>query len=221
MGSIELRARVFTLITLKHLVNRAIKNEMSFLQAQIRPHFLYNAFNTISAIALSDGPLASELIDNLSTYLRYSFHSGGQNDLVTIKEETELVESYIKIEEARFGDRLEVTMDLQPDLNFSLPPLTIQPLVENAVRHGSLHSSGKTRIAITMYRKGNDAVIEITDNGPGIDIGKVQTILESEEASAGIGLYNVHRRLKLRYNRGLEINNLKEGGTRVTIKIPL
>mgnify|MGYP000858967149 FL=1 len=221
VGSIELRARIFTLITLKHLVNRAIKNEMSFLQAQIRPHFIYNALNTISAVALSDGPLASELIDNLSTYLRYSFHSGSQNDLVTIKEEIELVESYIKIEEARFGDRLEVTLDIQPDLNFSLPPLTIQPLVENAVRHGSLHSSGKTRIAITMYRKGNDAVIEITDNGPGVDIGKVQTILESEEASPGIGLYNVHRRLKLRYNRGLEIDNLEEGGTRVTIKIPL
>lgn len=221
VGSIELRARVFTLITLKYLVNQAIKNEMSFLQAQIRPHFLYNAFNTISAVALSDGPLASDLIDNLSTYLRYSFHSNGQNDLVTIKEEMELVDSYIRIEEARFGDRLEVIMDIQPNLSFSLPPLTIQPLVENAIRHGSLNNFGKTRVMIDMYQEGNDAVIEITDNGPGIDIRKVKTILESEDASSGIGLYNVHRRLKLRYNRGLEINTLKEGGTRVSIKIPL
>lgn len=223
VDSIELRARVFTLIALKQSVSNAIKNELDFLQAQIRPHFLYNAFNTISAIALEDGPSASELIDDLSTYLRHCFRSDSQEELVTVEDEIGLVNAYLKIEKARFGDRLDIKMTLQSNLHFYLPPLTIQPIVENAVRHGSLNSYSTTKIEIKVFKQGKNAVIEVSDNGPGIDINKIQSVLggETGDKNSGVGLLNVNRRLKLRYNRTLKIENTTLHGTRVTIYIPL
>ena len=223
VDSVELRARVFTLIALKQSVSTAIKNELSFLQAQIRPHFLYNAFNTISAIALSDGAFASELIDDLSIYLRHCFRSDVIDDLVTIDDEIELVNAYLRIESARFGERLQISMDMKTNLHFSLPPLTIQPIVENAVRHGSLDSYNSIKIQINLFQDGNDAVIEVTDNGRGIDVNKIQSLLDGnmEDRNSGVGLLNVNRRLKLRYNRTLKIENISPSGTRVTISIPL
>lgn len=220
---IELRSRVFTLITLKQSVQAALKNELNFLQAQIRPHFLYNAFNTISAIALSDGAFASELIDDLSTYLRYCFRSDTQDDFVPIEDEIELVKAYLRIEKARFSDRLEIEMELEPALHFYLPPLTIQPIVENAVRHGSLGSCGTTKVKIKLYMEEDNAVIEVSDNGPGIEPSKIQAVLDGGvgDKNSGIGLINVNRRLKLRYNRSLQITSSPAEGTRVTLIIPV
>lgn len=223
VDSVELRARVFTLVALKQSVAMAIKNELNFLQAQIRPHFLYNAFNTISAIALEDGAFASELIDDLSIYLRHCFRSDSQEELVSIEDEIELVNAYLRIEKARFGDRLEIFTDLQPNLHFFLLPLTIQPIVENAVRHGSLDSYSTTKVRIKLFQQGEDAIIEITDNGRGMDMNKIQALLggETDEKNSGVGLLNVNRRLKLRYNRTLKIETAPLHGTKVTISIPM
>jgi sensor histidine kinase YesM len=223
VDSIELRARVFTLITLKQSVSGAIRSELNFLQAQIRPHFIYNAFNTISAVALTDGTAASELIDDLSIYLRHCFRNGVHDELVSIEDELELVDAYLRIEKARFGDRLEVTMNIQANLHFNLPPLTVQPIVENAVRHGSLDSYNTTKVHIMMFQQDDDAVIEVSDNGPGIDTDKIQAVLggEAGDKNSGIGLINVNRRLKLRYNRTLKIENTLPHGTRVSITVPM
>lgn len=221
--SVELRARVFNLIALRQSVANAIDNELAFLQAQIRPHFLYNAFNTISAIALEDGESASELIDDLGVFLRKCFQSDGAGSLVSIDNELEMVQAYVRIEKARFGDRLHVRYEIDPHLRFTLPSLTIQPIVENAIRHGSMDSYREVFVTLAVYRDDKDYVVRITDNGKGIDITEVSSVLkgESEKKWAGIGLLNVNRRLKLRYDRMLELENMEGQGVCVTIRIPL
>ena len=221
--NIELRARVFNLIGLKQSVASTIEKEIAFLQAQIKPHFLYNALNTISAIALTDGTEASELIDNLGFFLRKCFQVNNTNDLVPILTEIELVGAYLRIEKARFGDRLLVNFQIDEDINFFLPLLTIQPIVENAIRHNSLNSNDVIRVNIKIINDDDKYIIKISDNGKGIDINEVTSILSgtTKKAFTGIGLQNVNRVLKLRYNKSLEFVNPPGGGTEVSITIPV
>ena len=220
---IELRTRVFSLITLKQSVKSALDNEMLFLQAQIRPHFLYNAFNTISAIALTDGVKASELIDDLAIYLRGCFGNDVNRGLVTIDTELGIVNSYVHIEQARFGRRLQFKLVQKTGRSFSLPPLTIQPLVENAIRHATLDSYQEIQIQVTITEKNEYIHIEIQDNGVGIEPVKIANLLNEEQDGyqGGIGLRNVSRRLKLHYGIPLDIQTSPGAGTTILIRIPL
>lgn len=217
---IELRTRVFSLITLRQSVQSALDNEMMFLQAQIRPHFLYNAFNTISAIALTDGLQASSLIDDLACYLRGCF--GNSQDLVSIEAELGIVNSYVRIELARFGQRLEFVSEIFTGQSFFLPPLTIQPLVENAIRHATLENQNNIRIELCITESDQFIHITLQDNGHGIEPDKVADLLygEPNDKNSGIGLRNVNKRLKLHYAMPLEIQTSPETGTRILIKIP-
>ena len=220
---IELRTRVFSLITLKQSVKSALDNELLFLQAQIRPHFLYNAFNTISAIALSDGLKASELIDDLAIYLRGCFGTNVNQGLVSIDTELGIVNSYTHIEQARFGERLQFTSTINTEKNFSLPPLTIQPLVENAIRHATLDSYQKINIQLTITECENYIKIIVQDNGKGIEPTKIADLLDETKIGqqGGIGLKNVNRRLRLHYGIPLDIQTIPQKGTRILIQIPL
>lgn len=221
--SLELRSRVFTLINLRKSVKQAINNELSFLQAQIRPHFLYNAFNTISAIALSDGTAASELIDDLGVYLRSIFKDGGNIDaMIPLAQEIETVSAYLRIEKARFGERLEMEWDLEAPSNLRVPALIIQPLIENSVRHGSLGQTGHIVVKLSTRICDGELAIEVLDNGPGIDTAKgaMKPVKGMESEKGGIGLKNINRRLRLRYGSELEIES-GSAGTCVRIRIPI
>lgn len=220
---IELRTRVFSLITLRQSVKSALDNEMMFLQAQIRPHFLYNAFNTISAIALTDGLQASGLIDDLANYLRGCFGKDGNQDMVPIETELGIVSSYVRIEQARFGKRLQFVSTLKTDQSFYLPPFTIQPLVENSIRHATLDSYENINIQLFIAEYDQFIHIILQDNGNGIEPSKVADLLSGEQndKKSGIGLRNVNRRLKLHYGIPLEIQASPGTGTKILIKIPL
>ena len=113
-----------------------LRSDIAFLQAQIKPHFLYNAINTISAFSLDDSQMTRELLAKLSEYLRGSFDFKNRDKLVTLRKELELVEAYLFIEKARYGDRIQIVYDIDDNVDCMLPPLVIQPLVENAVHHG-------------------------------------------------------------------------------------
>lgn len=219
---VELRARVFSLIALHQSVKSAMENELLFLQAQIRPHFLYNAFNTISAIALSDGPKASALIDDLAVYLRGCFGKDMREDLIMIREELHIVDAYVRIEEARFGNRLSYESKVETNRMFLLPPLTIQPLVENSIRHASLNSYKPIHVELYIREENGDILIRIRDNGSGMDEDKVSAILADEKGDkqSGIGLRNVNRRLKLHYGVPLSISSCPQG-TEIRIRLPL
>ncbi|MCT4634309.1 MAG: ATP-binding protein [Firmicutes bacterium] len=215
----ELRARVNTLIKLKKSVNHAIHSEMAFLQAQIKPHFLYNALNTIVSFCWTDPEKAAELITDLSNYLRGSFNFSNMEKFVRIEREIELVKSYLAIEEARFEDRIRINYELD-DVNFMIPSLVLQPIVENAVKHGILRKSEGGLVNISIEEKHSFVEIRVEDDGVGIEKDKLSLILSEKASGDSVGLKNVIKRLKHIYGYGLEIESEIDEGTVVTIKIP-
>ncbi|OJU12226.1 MAG: hypothetical protein BGN88_14150, partial [Clostridiales bacterium 43-6] len=150
----ELRARVRTLLLLKKSLATAINSEMAFLQAQIKPHFLYNTLNTIMNLCYKDGETAGRLLGRLSEYLQKSFDIENTTDKVTLERELELTKAYTEIEQARFGNRLYVVYDVYQSLMYkTILPLTIQPIVENAIRHGVLAKEEGGTVQISVYPK--------------------------------------------------------------------
>ncbi|MDD9269543.1 ATP-binding protein [Paenibacillus sp. GCM10023248] len=217
----ELMARLRSLIRLKASVKNAKDAEIAFLRSQIKPHFLYNALNSIAALCPDEPLKAEELTLQLSQYLRGSFDFKQLDSLTTIENELNLVQAYINIEKARFGDRLNVEYDVDVNRNILIPPLILQPLVENAIRHGlmSILRGGNVQISV---KKEADTVISfaVEDNGCGMTEKKRQEILESDDQKEGVGLWNISRRLKLLYGKSLRIESTEGMGTKVSFEIP-
>lgn len=216
----ELRARAQTLIDLKKSVEEAIHSEMAFLRAQIKPHFLYNALNTIVSICPRDPQKAVELLTELSHYLRGNFDFKNTEKLISFNKEMELVESYLFIEKARFEERLNIIYDVEPEIHFLLPPLTIQPLVENAVRHGIMNQVEGGTVKISVQTDERDVVIVVEDNGVGMSDQKREELFAGGDKIKGIGLKNIQLRMKRMYGYGLDIESKSGLGTKVIIKFP-
>jgi signal transduction histidine kinase len=216
----ELLARIKTLIHLKQSVDKALAAELAFLQAQIKPHFLYNALNTFISISLYDTDKARNLLIQFGNYLRRSFDLKNPSQLVMLKSELEHVRAYLEIEKARFEDKIEVVYDLPEDLNVKIPILVLQPIVENAVVHGILPKEEGGRIEICIKREQRKLHFRVKDNGIGMEPEKKSGIHEAKYGS-GVGLSNIDNRLKKLYGKGLEINSIPGDGTEVTWWIPL
>jgi two-component system, sensor histidine kinase ChiS len=216
----ELRARVKTLLDMKRSAEEATLSELAFLQAQIKPHFLYNALNTIVSLSLDDPQTTHDLLLRLSHYLRSSFDFRSKEKRVPLRKELELTESYLFIEKARFADRLRVVYDIESEVDCVLPPLTIQPLVENAVRHGVTKRKEGGKITIAVQSREHFVVITIQDDGIGIPEQKLGTLFAETEGSSGVGLKNIQQRMLRMYGYGLEIESDVGKGTKVTIRIP-
>jgi two-component system sensor histidine kinase ChiS len=216
----EMLARVKTLLALKKALEEVLSSEMRFLQAQIKPHFLYNAINTIMGFCRKDPNKARELLDELSRYLRGKFRFNEMDRFVLLEEELELVKAYLHIEKARFGDRLNVVYNIEAGTNYQIPPLILQPLVENAVRHGIYPQKEGGTIEILAEDLKEMLIIQIKDNGVGMSKAQITQIFSGESAQTGIGLQNVNQRLKYHYGHGLEIVSEIDQGTTVTVTIP-
>lgn len=186
------------------------KAEMSALQRQINPHFIFNALNTIASFIRFDPQKARDLIISLSTYLRHNLEFN--DNLIDIKKEIEQVKSYVDIEQARFGNTLKVIYDID-ETNIKSPSLIIQPLVENAIIHGILPMDNKNDGIVKVSVKNLDSKVKISveDNGIGINQNVIDNIYNGNIPENKIGLYNVHLRLKLYYSKGLEITKLNKG----------
>ena len=190
-------------------------SEIKALQSQINPHFLFNVLNTMAALIRINPEKAREVTIDLSKYLRYNL----DNNLKSVELINELnqVDTYIKIEKARFGEKINIKYDINEDLyNFKIPSLIIQPLVENSIKHGILKKSEKGNILLQIKKFGKDIEVIIEDDGIGIK----QEIIDSLDSKIeeNIGLKNVHQRLKLLYGKGLNITKLNKG-TRIKFKI--
>jgi len=216
----ELNSRVSSLINMKKAVSSLVATELSFLQAQIKPHFIYNALSVISSLSLVEPAKAKALILDLSDYLRGSFDFESKEGLTTLKRELNLVKSYIAIEQARFKERLCVDFEIN-NINCTVPMLSIQPLVENAVRHGIMPMISGGKVFISVRYEGEYIKISVSDNGVGIDEKKLQKILSGEVENGSVGIKNIHRRLIKLYGRGLTITRGEENGTKVEFDIPL
>ena len=217
----ELRARVSTQLSLKKSVQDLIRSEVAFLQSQIKPHFFYNVLNTLVSLCYTDSRKAGTLLAEFSNYLRRSFDIQENRLFTSLENELSLVKSYVIIEQARFGNRLAVTYEIDPSLlSGSIPPLIIQPLVENAVRHGLMPKEEGGHISVTVRREASSMVIAVTDDGVGIPADKLAKLGANKQESASVGLRNMNRRLFKHYGEALHIASQEGRGTTVTLKLP-
>ncbi len=201
------------------LKDKIMATEMSFLQAQIKPHFLYNALSAIANVCEKNGKQAGKLIIHLAIYLRGSLEFNNLDKMVTVEKELEFVDTYFHIEQARFGQKIQLQKEIEIPLDVQIPVLILQPLVENAVRHGiSKRPEGGT-VTVRMIQKEEKIYIEIEDDGVGISEEKLMTLLSGNDINNGVGLLNIHNRLLKLFGKGLEISSAP-GYTCVKISIP-
>jgi LytS/YehU family sensor histidine kinase len=189
------------------------------LQAQIEPHFVFNCLNTIAAFIRTDPDRARALVLAFADYCRWTLARPGE--FVTLAEELEHVGSYLELEKARFGAQLDVEIDAAPDtLAVRLPPFLVQPLVENAVKHGK--TDRPLRLTVRARVRRGRLRVTVRDDGRGIAREALERVLEpgvGDGMGAGLGLTNVHRRLTAFYGEGVR---LKSGGfgTVVRLEVP-
>lgn len=217
----ELISRVKTLVELKQAVSKALNMEMAFLQAQIKPHFLFNVLNTIAELCYIKPKYASEVIVDLANYLRTSFTFTDLQELIPIEKEIDYINTYLNLEKARFGDKLKIEYDLKGGHGVMIPPLIIQPLVENSIIHGIRGTYETGMIKISVIREEKEIVISVWDNGRGISKDKIEQLLDVKRASKSVGLKNINMRLKSLYGRGIDIWSKEGIETMVKIVIPI
>ena len=205
---------------IKESVETAITSELKFLQAQIKPHFLYNAINTFVSISRYDMEQARRLMIDFSSYLRRSFDFKGLGQVVPLRHEIELVKAYLDIEKAQYEERLEVSFEVCDDKDVKVPILVLQPVIENAILHGVLPKKEGGCIEVLIKKEEKMMVFTVKDNGVGIEQEKVENILKHESRS-GVGLSNIDSRLKKLYGRGLQINSKPGIGTEITWCVPV
>ncbi len=217
VDALVLRSRVRALTDVKQSVQERLRMEAAWLQAQIHPHFLFNTLNAIITLSEIDLERSNKLIEALSDFLRGSFKFQNIDELIPLEEELNLVQSYLYIQQERFGERVQVTWELEVSTEIMIPSLTIQPLIENSLKHGILKrvSGGNLHIRILDY----DTYIEITvaDDGMGMDEETMEGLLQRKTKSlTGIGLLNTDLRLKQYYGEGLRIESKLNQGTSIS-----
>ena len=204
---------------------RLMEAEVRALRAQISPHFIYNSLGAIASFVRTDPERARELLLEFADFTRYSFRKHGE--YTTLAEELRSVERYLLLEQARFGERLQVRLSVAPEvLPIAVPFLCLQPLVENAVRHGLSRSERGGQIRISAADLGQDCLIEVEDDGIGEDPEVVRRALAGEPAGGAgndpVGLGNVDSRLRNAYGDdfGLVVETAPGAGTKVSLRIP-
>ncbi|MFG1949548.1 sensor histidine kinase [Micromonospora sp. NPDC048830] len=209
---------------------RLARAEVRALRAQISPHFIYNALTAIGSFVRTDPERARELILEFAEFTRYSFRAHGE--FTTLAEELRSIDRYLTIERARFGDRLQVRLQIAPEvLPVTLPFLCLQPLVENAVRHGLSRKPGTGMVSIEARDAGAECHITVEDDGVGMDPTTLTAGI-AELAGAGsdptddpgqhVGLSNVDERLRSAFGDrfGLVVETGLGSGTRVSLRVP-
>ncbi|WP_102194544.1 sensor histidine kinase [Microbacterium aurantiacum] len=195
--------------------------ELRSLRAQISPHFIYNALTAIASFILTDPARARELVLEFADFTRYSFRR--QGEFTTLAEELGSIHSYLELESARFGDRLRITLQIAPEtLATVIPFLSVQPLVENAVRHGLEPGEGGGEIRIASRDDGTHTEISVEDDGVGMDPEGLRVTLTAGDDGLHVGLRNVDTRLRQLYGAesGLVVETNTGAGTLVRMRVP-
>ena len=197
------------------LETRLVEAQLQALQRQLHPHFLFNTLNTISGLIRTDADAADVMIDRLGDLLRMTLHTSGTQE-VPLKDELDVLQKYVEIEQTRLGDRLHVNMHIHPEtLDAQVPNLLLQPLVENAIRHGISPNARPGWIAIHAERTGSQLTIQIRDSGNGLPPDRLMAL------NRGVGLENTRARLEHLYRSAYQFafSNLERGFC-VTVRIP-
>lgn len=201
--------------------SRTAEAELRALRAQINPHFVHNSLAAIASFVRTDPDRARELLLDFADFMRYSFRATGP--IATLSEELGNIQRYLELEKARFGERLQVSLLVAPEvLGIGLPTLAVQPLVENAVQHGIEAKAGPGHISISATDLGHESEIVIEDDGLGADPEVVRAVLAGHPGGDHVGLANVDARLRHTYGDeyGLVVETAPGAGTRVSFRVP-
>jgi len=188
--------------------------ELKALRAQIKPHFLFNSLNTIMSLIRTDAGEARRLLQELSVILRSGFKDSATQ--IPLKEELRVVEAFLRIEKARFPEKLLIEYDIDEDIVLDVPPLILQPIVENAVRHGVRNKLGPGTVKISIHKEKEKIHFDVADDGVGMTEEKVSNL----KFATGIGLNNVRERLESIYEETLHIDSEPDIGTHIYFSIP-
>ena len=204
---------------------------LAALQSQINPHFLYNTLECIRGMALMNGEKnIADIAQALSSFFRYSI--SGNRNIVSLQDELENVAFYIKIQKYRFLERFAVEIEGNEEVyDASIPKLTLQPVIENAIVHGMADVTSGGKIKISVERLDEDVLVTISDNGTGMDTDTLTRLTErimgkreeqTSQSHSGIGMRNVDQRLKLHFGSkyGMTVYSMKNVGTDVVVRIP-
>ena len=193
----------------------AVAAELRALRAQINPHFLFNALNTVAALVRTRPAQAERVVEDLADLFRYSLAASERPD-VTLAQELASAELFLGIERARYGDDLAVSVDVpQPLRRARVPSLVLQPLVENAVKHGVRRAGGRGTVSVTARREGADLVVRVSDTGPGFGTDDLADVL-----GRGTGLTNVADRLSAALGHRASLALGSGGGGTVVVRFP-
>lgn len=203
----------------KSFTERERAAELAALQAQIKPHFLFNTLNSFVSISRYDMDKARTLIYDFSNYLRRSFDFRGFSQFVPLRHEVELAQAYLQIEQARFEERILVEFEVSADLDLQVPILILQPLIENAVIHGILPKPEGGCVSVFVARQGQDLYLRVKDDGIGMAEGLPAAVAIGDRQ--GVGLANIDQRLRRLFGRGLQVQSEPGQGTEISWSIPL
>jgi two-component system LytT family sensor kinase len=204
------------------LLHQTTEAELRALRAQLNPHFLFNALNTIADLIVVDAQKAERMTERLADVFR-SVLTHSQKPMITVREEIEFIQRYLEIEEARFSDHLQVSIQVDPaSAEMQVPSMILQPLVENAIKHGLAPKLNPGLLKVSVGRIGDDLAMTVEDDGVGLAASPAEYRDPNGKRSTGLGLSNTARRLRTVYGERaiLLIESPQNNGCRVTIRIP-
>lgn len=219
-----LMARRFTnkMYEVQVLSEELQKSDEIFLQVQIKPHFLYNAISNIIALCYEDGEKAADMLTLLSRYLRHIFQTDRSRQRVSLKQELDIIEAYVEIEKLRFGHRLQYETYIDPEIiekEVHIPSLLIQPLIENAIRHGLFNKQGTGRLTLRITQGEDFIRIMVEDDGVGVSEDKLYQLMHQDTGS-GVGIPNIRKRVKAIHRANFLIDSELGRGTKCVLLLP-
>ncbi|MFJ5768827.1 ATP-binding protein [Psychrobacillus sp. NPDC093180] len=217
----ELKTRIRNLLLMKESSENAVKMEVAFLQAQIKPHFIFNVLNSILSLSYIDLDKARTMITDFANFMRGSFSFENTHSLVPLEKELSLIHSYVNIQHTRFPERLVWEVIMEESIHCFIPPLILQPIVENAIVHGLKMKEEKGTVKLMVKRENGLIVFQITDNGTGMSEHKLQQIVNVDKNNGqNVGLQNIRKRLKYYENASIKITSEENEGTIVELRFP-
>ncbi|MEO7691225.1 MAG: histidine kinase, partial [Sphingomonas sp.] len=206
-------------LQLERVEKSLLASRLNALRLQLEPHFLFNALNTISSEVTANPNLARDMIGDLGALLRQSLDCKDRTE-ITLAQELSLLEHYLSIQRIRFGDRMEIGIDIEPEtLSILVPSMLLQPIVENAIRHGIEGRLSGGKVMISAWRAGDELQIRVLDDGAGLPPNWRM------DASTGLGVRLARERLAALYpdlgEQGFVIRRREGGGTEVAMSVPV
>ena len=203
----------------RELARRLRRSRAELMASQIKPHFIYNTLNSIRTLVKVDPEQAQKTVYDFSTYLRSNLENVGERELIPFSDELRHIQAYLNIEKVRFGERLRVAEDIGTK-SFQVPPLSVQPLVENAVKHGICARMEGGTVTIRSREEADAYVVEVEDDGIGFDVESIEKRGKVNDKFSHIGLENIRFRIREIARGRLDIHSRPGEGTKVTVTFP-